>query len=261
MATIWITYAWADNESRDVDFIAQELESVGLSVKLDRWNISAGGRLWEQIEEFITSPDQNDAWVLIATQNSLSSEPCKEEFSYALGRALESRGGSYPVIGLFLGPVDRDLIPAGIRNRLYLSVTDPDWKGRLTAAAEGRSQQVARPRLEPFELTVHKRDHVERPYAVEVRPRAGTWSPFFAAVPRNEQDAVQMRIVHGPRGRLTTQGVLMNAGEGETQDWYIRFAGNEATPTQSYYVSFAKLPTKLAFGVNGGSPQFTVSLA
>ncbi len=33
MATIWITYAWADNQSGDVDFIAQELVASGLKVK------------------------------------------------------------------------------------------------------------------------------------------------------------------------------------------------------------------------------------
>lgn len=27
MATIWMTYAWDDNQEQDVDFIAQELEA------------------------------------------------------------------------------------------------------------------------------------------------------------------------------------------------------------------------------------------
>ena len=102
MATVWITYAWADNEHRDVDFVAQELGRAGVTVKLDRWNLSAGKRLWEQIEAFICRPDQSDAWLLIATNNSLASEPCKEEFAYALDRALNSRGQEFPVIALFL---------------------------------------------------------------------------------------------------------------------------------------------------------------
>ena len=61
MATIWITYAWDDNKSGDIDFIAQELEQVGLNIKLDRWNIAAGKRLWDQIANFITSPNESDA--------------------------------------------------------------------------------------------------------------------------------------------------------------------------------------------------------
>jgi hypothetical protein len=42
MTNVWITYAWDDNKSGDIDFIAQELEQVGLNIKLDRWNIAAG---------------------------------------------------------------------------------------------------------------------------------------------------------------------------------------------------------------------------
>ena len=124
MATIWITYAWADNQAGDVDFIAQELEVAGLKVKLDRWNIQAGVRLWDQITEFIQGPDQCDAWLLVATQVSLGSEPCREEYAYALDRALNSRGTTFPVIALFPATVDQSLIPAGIRTRLHVSLRD-----------------------------------------------------------------------------------------------------------------------------------------
>ena len=37
MASIWITYAWNDNKDQDIDFIAQELRAVGLTVKLVYW--------------------------------------------------------------------------------------------------------------------------------------------------------------------------------------------------------------------------------
>lgn len=114
MAAVWITYAWDDNAEGDIDFIAQELAKAGVEVKLDRRNLNAGRRFWPQIAKFITDPAQSDAWLYVATTNSLSSKPCKEEFSYALGRALEKRGSSYPVIGLFLGPVDDALIPPAI---------------------------------------------------------------------------------------------------------------------------------------------------
>ena len=65
MATAWITYAWKDNEHGDIDFIAQELMREGLAIKLDRWNLHAGRRLWEQIEIFITDPKQCDAWIIV----------------------------------------------------------------------------------------------------------------------------------------------------------------------------------------------------
>jgi len=88
MATVWLTYAWGDNRQQDVEFVAQELKDAGIEVKLDRWNIQAGKRLWEQIENFIQERKSCDAWVIYATQNSLGSEPCKEEYAYALDRAI-----------------------------------------------------------------------------------------------------------------------------------------------------------------------------
>src|SRR5688500_9638419 len=101
MATVWLTYAWADNDAGDVDYVAQALRDAGLEVKLDRWNLGAGRRLWDQIASFIQDPAHCDAWVLYATQNSLGSEPCREEYSYALDRALQSRGSTFAIIGVF----------------------------------------------------------------------------------------------------------------------------------------------------------------
>lgn len=260
MATVWLTYAWDDNKDGDVDFIAQELEAGGVKVNLDRWNIAAGKRLWEQIEEFIVSPEQCDGWVLIATDNSLLSEPCKEEFAYALGRALDKRGKGFPVIGLFIGPVDETLIPAAIRSRLYVSVTDPDWKERIKAAAEGKTPAVGRPHVEPFHVGVHRGLPGNKPIAIEVRPRAGVWAPFFAAVPVAESDRVDPNIMVGPRGVPTNTGMLVNTGSGTNGNWHFMIAGNQATPTQSYFVWCKEKPSKLAFGVNGGPPQFVVEI-
>jgi hypothetical protein len=262
MASVWITYAWKDNENQDVDFVAQELKAAGLTVKLDRWNIGAGKRLWEQVEGFITDPKESDAWVLIATNNSLQSEPCKEEYASALGRALSSRGGQYPVIGLFLGPVDDGLIPAGIKNRLYVSVTDPDWKERIVAAAEGRAHRVGAAAVEPYYLKVHTGAGQDRPFIIEVRPRAGVWAPFIAAIAFEEKDRVNPSIMVGPRDRPTTSGALTMTGEGRSGDgkFWFKFARNEATPTQSYYVACDQLPSKLVFGVEGGQPQYQVTI-
>ena len=40
MASIWMTYAWKDNENKDVDFVAQELKGAGLTV-----NVNAGAKI------------------------------------------------------------------------------------------------------------------------------------------------------------------------------------------------------------------------
>lgn len=262
MRTLWITYAWSDNASGDVDFFAQELETAGLTVKLDRWNLAVGRRLWEQIANFITDPNESDAWLLIATQASLESEPCKEEFAYALGRSLDSRGERFPVIALFLGSVDEGLIPPAIRTRLFVSAEDPDWKERIVAAVEGRAPANGRDRVLPFDLTIHRNQPGKKPIAIEVRPRAGTWAPFVAGVRLREKDDVDPSIMVGARGVPTGTGMLVNTGSGESEDGklWVMVAGNQATPSQSYYVWCRQLPSSLMFGVNGGH-QYHVSLS
>mgnify|MGYP001565176638 FL=1 len=261
MSTIWITYAWNDNTECDVDFVAQELVRVGVQVKLGLWSVRASERLWEQIERFIQEDTESDAWLIYATLNSLGSKACKAEFSCALDRAFNRRGNNFPVIAIFPGPVDNSLLPAGNRTRLYVSLTDLEWKERVKAAAEERGPSPARPQLEPFAIQIHRDTAaaVQR-LAIEVRPRAGAWSPFFAAVPLSEKDRVQPHIMHGPRGQVLRGGALSDTGEAPYSNdaWWVMFAQNEATPTQSYYIHCNELPSRLAFGVNGGRPQFIV---
>jgi hypothetical protein len=155
LARIWITYAWKDNEAGDIDYVVQELRCAGLEVKLDRWQLGAGKRLWSQIEHFINAPHETDAWLFFATQNSLSSEACREELAYALDRALSSRGEAFPIIGLFPSSVDRELIPAAIRTRLYVDLSDPDWKERIVSAAENRPLKLGETYLKSYVVTIH----------------------------------------------------------------------------------------------------------
>src|SRR6266852_4431766 len=98
---VWLTYAWLDNATKDVEYIAQRLEDAGLTIRRDKWDLEAGRRLWEQIDAAISDSGESDAWLIYATENSLSSEPCKEEYAYALQRALDARGASYPILPLF----------------------------------------------------------------------------------------------------------------------------------------------------------------
>lgn len=260
MATVWITYCWEDNKTGDVDFLAQELEKAGVQVKLDRWTINAGGRLWEQIEEFIQSEGFCDAWLMFATQSSLGSQPCREEYAYALDRSINSRGENFPILALFPSMIDKSLIPAGIRTRLFVSLTDPDWKERTVAAIEQRPINVMRRHLEPYELSVHPFQNENSNYVIEVRPRAGSWCPFVAAIPITEKDEVCMHIMVGPRGRVQPGGVLFGGGRGISSDglYWVMVANNEATPSMSYGIFVKKLPSVLLFGVNGGDPQYVV---
>lgn len=213
MATIWISYSHIDNDQGDVDFIAQELSRAGLIVKLDRLNISAGLRLWDQIERHICSAEESDAWLLIATNNSLASEPCREELAWALDRALRARGDSFPVIALFLADPDPSLIPAAIRTRLYLSINDENWKERICAAAEKRPHSTLTSEIKPYHLAIHEGQDLIRRFAIEVRPRAGVWAPFIAAIPIVEKESVAPYIMIGPRDVPTSGGILTGVME------------------------------------------------
>jgi hypothetical protein len=259
MATAWLTYAWEDNKSGDVDFMAQELVAAGIQLKLDRWNLTAGRRLWDQIAGFIQSDAQSDAWLLYATPASLGSEPCREEYSYALGRALKTRGEKFPVIAVFPAPVDDALIPPGIANRLYVSLTDPDWKERIVAAVQNRASNPATPIIAPYEVRMHQQVGGASPFVIEVRPRAGTWAPFIVGVPAVEKDIVRPGIMRAARGRVPSGAAFASFGEGITEPWWY-FLGDEATPTQSCYLFCQTLPTKLLFGAEHG-PQYQVTLS
>ena len=256
MPTVWITYAWDDNKDYDVDFLAQELQRTpGVEVKLDRWNLNAGRRLWEQVANFITNAAESQAWILYATQNSLASEPCREELAYALDRALNARGGDFPIIAIFPSSIDGDLIPPSIRVRLFISLADPDWKERTVAAIERRPVALVQETVKPYVARPLAPAPSPFKYVLEVRPRAGVWNPFIFAVPVQEQESVGMALRSGPPGRIPpVEGVVFSRGQGVSDDgkWQFSLGYEAATPTNSYYAFLREMPSKLAFGEEGG---------
>lgn len=263
MPTVWLTYAWDDNRADDVDYVAQELQSDIVRIKLDRWNIRAGKRLWEQIGTFISDPAESDAWMIYATQASLASQRCKEELAYALTRALEARTNEFPIIALFPSRVDAALIPPSIGVRLHVSITDPDWKERIRAAVERRDPVIIRPNIQPYFAAVHFPDTIGLKdgykQVIELRPRAGVWSPFLVGIPAAEKDAVDFMVNTGANGRLPGPPVMMlNFHHFEQAGWFCEGRNDEATPTRSLYVYCRTLPSVLLFGVEGGPPQFRV---
>lgn len=262
MATAWLTYAWADNDDGDVDFVAQELESSGLHVRADRWSLSAGQRLWEQIAANIQDTNV-EGWLLYTTSASLASEPCREELAYALDRSLGSRGAPFPLIAIIQGTFNRDILPSVLRVRLCVTTDDPDWVERVVAAVERREVNIRRPSTDPYVIQVHRFETRRGPrLAIELRPRVGSWSPFIAAIPSDERQSVAPSLFHGPPNRVATESMLRRSAQQEVSGWYGMAADNEATSGQSYYLHCDKLPSRILFGVNGDvSRQYTVVLA
>jgi TIR domain len=250
MTTAWITYAWKDNQEGDVDFIAQELIRAGLAIKLDRWNLQAGRRLWEQIEKFITDPSQCDGWIMYATQNSLASEACREELAYALDRAMSTRGGTFPIIALLPSHAEGGLLPAAIRTRLYVDLSDPDWKDRIVAAIANRDRAKGKTEVTPYVVQLHPPPEGFA-LSLEVRPRAGVWHPFAACVRAEEKDASGLVLRDGPRGFVPLpQSGFIGGGSGISNDraWYFERGYVAATPTHSFFIFCKTIPSVIAFG-------------
>nr|WP_295836729.1 toll/interleukin-1 receptor domain-containing protein [uncultured Azospirillum sp.] len=245
MKKLWLSYAWKDNEQSDVDFVAQEIEKVGIDVRIDRWSLIAGRRLWEQIGKNIESKTECDAWAIFATENSLDSEPCKEEIAIALDRALRVRGDNFPLIGIFPASIGSELIPPAIRTRLYVRLSDPDWLTRVKSAVDGSAPIVSRPQIAPFFSKLHSGSGVT---IVEVRPRVGRWFPVIAAVPVAEKDKIGV-IIPGPSGTPTGTGLTMKS-EGTSPDGKYAFwvVNHAADPQNSIYVYCKSLPNELLCG-------------
>ena len=156
MTKLWLTYAWRDNEAEQVDYVIQRLQATGLEVGFDRARLIPGQRLWPQLDAAITDLAKSDAWAIYATKDSFSSEPCLEELAYALDRALGCRGPSFPLIGIFPEPLDNSLIPRAIATRLYVSLQDPDWAGKVLAGANAEPPTLATKIIAPHVLVAYQ---------------------------------------------------------------------------------------------------------
>lgn len=257
---LWLTYAWADNPDGDVDFVVQSLEAAGVEVSLDRRQLRAGERLWEQIEAHISRPENSVAWAIYATENALRSEPCQEELAIALNRALRSRGNQYPLIGIFPGPVPDEIVPAVLQLRLYVRTADPDWVERVRAAVHGEPPSVSATPVLPYRIRSLQEPSwatsVGCRWGVEIGPRTGRWQPSLAAVKAADK-ALLRGLVVGPRG-LGPMGGMVMPTEQEGNGNYMRVVhAPPVTPDDSLYVYLTELPDWLALGPTSGQWLFS----
>ena len=250
MKRLWLTYAWKDNEDKDVDFIIQELDKADIEVRFDRRQIIPGRRLWPQIGGFITDPRECDAWSILLTANSLKSEACIEELCYALDRALDAKGETFPVFALLHQIAPKDMPPA-LKSRLAISLEDQDWVERVVAAVEGLSPGSVPTECPDFVLTEHE---TEDGYCLEIRPRFERIAPFGVAVDYDEK--VSGNVTHGhigPANRIPTGHVAFSWTDSETtltdgtRAW-VWGADNEANSTFSYYLFYRKRPNRIWVG-------------
>jgi hypothetical protein len=245
MKRLWLTYAWVDNQDLEIDHVVAELRRVGIDVRLDRQQIIPGQRLWPQIDGQITDAKQTDGWAIVATRNSLASGPCLEELAYALDRALRTRGGTFPIVGIFPEPIDRALIPSAIATRLYVTLNDPNWAASVRDALTGaRSVQIPEPAPFIAEARIAGRDQL-----IEIRPRSGRWYPCTVLVPTAERSALRLAVV-GPSG-APPAAAMTSSSEVGVPGWSGVNLFHAVDNLNSAYVYFDAVPSALAFGGPG----------
>lgn len=253
---IWLSYAWKDNEDQQVAWIVQELEKQGLEVHLDNRDIVPGHHLWEQIAAQIADPSVCDAWVYVVTPNSLASQACREELAYALDRALSSRGVAFPLLGLVDGKFSTSDLPAALRIRLFVSTYETNWRERVAAGVRGiKPGALPGDELPSFISIWHRVDGKDRRekdamLCLEIRPRAGSWAPFVAAVPLAEKSKL-LGIRPGPKGAIPQAFSMVGYGTGETADVSYWGMSNEISPAISAFIMFREKPSKLLVGQEG----------
>jgi hypothetical protein len=131
----------------------------------------------------------------VVSKHSLKSEPCREELNYALHRALESRGSTFPLIGIFVEQVDKQLIPAAIATRLYVNIEAQDWLERVRSGVECALPNSRAEAIAPVATKLYRnQDRYE--LIVEARPRAGLWKPCVAKVLLSEKDEAMLLLIN-----------------------------------------------------------------
>lgn len=250
---LWVSYAWADNSSGQVDLLISRL-GTHLEVGIDRTNLIPGQHLWEQIAEQVTQREHSDAFAVVVSSASLASKACAEEIAYALDRTLKERGLAYPIIGLLQADVRAGHLPPVLSTRLCISLTDPYWVEKCVAAVH---------RVAPGSLGAPPSDFLERPHRVnganymELTPRLFPVPHLDIVVPAGEENRLSIVGV-GPPGKVPAATIQLHSIERTSATFRdqspaicIRWNG-ELSPARSLYVYVSSpSPTRLAIGSNG----------
>jgi len=249
---LWITYAWADNSEEDFDFLVQELGRAGIVAVYDKIALVPGRRLWFQIRKKISEAPLS-GWAYLITPDSLQSAACQEELSYALQRALETKGKEFPLIGLLHNVSIRD-VPIALQARLCINLSNPDWIEEVRAGVEGVPPRRAEALQFPYIVKTHDNYLGQNNHrAIEVRPRFGEVVYWRLAFPSNGPQPIHWGT--GPASGGAIGSVKQSSFEGEYsniagQPMKFVGAGNPLSAAASAYAVFeGNLPERFFFGV------------
>jgi hypothetical protein len=250
MKKLWLTYAWEDNEDKDIDYIVQELDKTDIKVKFDRRNLIYGQKIWTQIGDFITDPKECDAWGIVLTRNSINSKACIEELSYALNRVLDSKGEDFPLFAILQDILPKE-IPPVLKIRLCILLQSPEWVNQVVAAVKKLNPGFVPSGLSDFFFKEHI---IDDGYCLEIRPRFERITQFIVAVEYDEKASGNVTdCFMGPAGAIPTGFIAYSRIDSEntltdgTHVW-IWGADNEISSTYSCYLFYKKQPKRIWYG-------------
>ncbi len=252
--TLWLTYAWVDNEEGDFSFLVQQLRSVGVESRYDKVELIPGQRLWDQIADRITKGNF-DAWAYLITPNSVNNRRCREELGYALLRALDDRGEGFPLIGIVHG-ISFEKVPPSLRIRLCINLESPTWKEEILAGVEGRPPEVTDKVVSEYVMYQYP-SYQGNPdlKAIEVRPRFGQimyWG-FGVSAGLKEPEAWGVGPANG--GQISGAKFDVVTADGQIGGKPVKFygCGSTISPNISAYIVYKEiLPSQVWFGKSIG---------
>jgi hypothetical protein len=248
---LWVTYARSDDAEGDFSYLVQELKGVNVTATYDRVALVPGRSIWDRIAERITK-DPIDGWAYLLTPRSLESDRCREELDYALNRALDTKGRTFPLIGL-LHDVQIDDLPPPLKVRLCVNLADPEWKDQVRAGLDGKAPSAPADKKLKFIFRKYENFRGDKGLkAVEIRPRYGEVTPWCLLVPIGT--AIE-RCGHGAAGGGEISTIHSDFEEGvgpeiqgvKTQ---MRRASDRLSASVAAYVTFrGPWPTFVALQV------------
>jgi len=115
-----------------------------------------------------------------------------------------------------------DLIPGGLKTRLYVRTTDSNWKERVAAAAERRPTTLTRTPVDPVSVQLRT---VDGKRVIELRPRAR--SGILSA------ERSQSRAPGSSRWATAPMNVEEGMYTNDSGQWWFRQFAQRISPTSS----------------------------
>lgn len=141
MKKAFFSYGWCDGAL--VSQFAQTVEAHGISVFLDKWDLSSGQMVWSTIDRAI---DNAEKLVLFLSRDALSGKGVKEEIERGLQKAYEKQGEAF-IIPIALDTYDdiSALVPIRVRGANMIRASDQAFDDCIAQLLQAiRGEQVPR---------------------------------------------------------------------------------------------------------------------